>query len=222
MFTCTRQHIGQRGLAGLGLDGVLPFLVSTRVVRHCESDLLCQIRHRIAKARAGVLSHESNRVARSAAAEAVVELLARADRKTRRLFAMKRAKAHQIGAALFQLHMAAHHIGDVDARKQFGNKARWNHRASLAKESAHAVFHDRGEAYTPLPLKAMPTLPAGSCTPPQAVCRRCTRCPSTTRRQDCHAHLQCATSARHSPPADQSTATGDLGTWPCDCLPGST
>jgi hypothetical protein len=42
---------------------------------------------------------------------------------------MKRAQALVIGAALFQLDVAAHHIDDIDAVEQIGNEGLWNHEA---------------------------------------------------------------------------------------------
>ena len=35
---------------------------------------------------------------------------------------MKRAQAHEIGAALFKLHMAAHDVDNVSPREQFLNE----------------------------------------------------------------------------------------------------
>jgi hypothetical protein len=35
---------------------------------------------------------------------------------------MKWAKAHVVGAALLQLHIAAHHINDIDAVEQILNE----------------------------------------------------------------------------------------------------
>ena len=32
---------------------------------------------------------------------------------------MKRAQAHEVGAAFFQLHMASHHLDHIDAGEEF-------------------------------------------------------------------------------------------------------
>ena len=50
-----------------------------------------------------------------AAAEAMVELLGRADREGGRLFAVKRAARHVIGAALLERDVALDELDDVDA-----------------------------------------------------------------------------------------------------------
>ena len=70
------------------------------------------------KAHAGVFDQEADRVAVRAAAEAVIELLARADREARRLLAVERAQAHEVGAALLELDVAADDLDDVDAGQQ--------------------------------------------------------------------------------------------------------
>jgi hypothetical protein len=50
-----------------------------------------------------------------AAAEAVIELLGRADAEARRLLAVEGAQPHVVGAALPELDMATHDLDDVDA-----------------------------------------------------------------------------------------------------------
>ena len=54
-----------------------------------------------------------------AAAEAVVELFGGADAERGRFFAVEGAQAHEIGAALFELHVATHHVDHIDAVDQF-------------------------------------------------------------------------------------------------------
>ncbi len=53
-----------------------------------------------------------------AAAEAVIELLSRTNRKRRALLVVKRAQPHEVRAALFQLHVPADHVDDIDAVEQ--------------------------------------------------------------------------------------------------------
>jgi hypothetical protein len=36
---------------------------------------------------------------------------------------VERAQPHQVGAALLELHMAADHVDDIDARQQIRNEA---------------------------------------------------------------------------------------------------
>ncbi len=54
----------------------------------------------------------------SAAAEAVIELLARTHRERGRFFAVKRATGTEIGAAFFERDMALDQIDNVDSIKQ--------------------------------------------------------------------------------------------------------
>jgi hypothetical protein len=45
------------------------------------------------------------------------KLFGGADAETGGLFAMKRAQPHEVGPALFQLDVAAHHLDHIDAGK---------------------------------------------------------------------------------------------------------
>ena len=108
------QHAGQRGLLLAHLRGPGPVLRRDVVVWHLQAVLLGQVFHRLDKAHAGVFHQETDGVAVFAAAKAVVELLGRADAEGRGFFAVKRAQAHEIGAAFFELHEATddvHHVG---------------------------------------------------------------------------------------------------------------
>ena len=126
-----RQHIGQGG-AALFLGGGLVALGRRLVVfGQGQSDLLGQVLHRIDEGHAAVFGQEADGVAVRPAAEAVIELFARADGEAGRLFGMKRTQATQIGTALAELHMAPDELDDVDAGKQVVNESRWNHRLIL-------------------------------------------------------------------------------------------
>ena len=92
------------------------------VLGHLHAKLLGQVIDRFDKAHAGMVHQKTNRIAVFAAAKTVVELLGRADRKRGRFFAMKRAQAHVIGAAFFQLHIAPNDVHDIGAREQLLNK----------------------------------------------------------------------------------------------------
>src|SRR5438874_4362083 len=61
---------------------------------------------------------EADGVAVGTAAEAVVELLGRADGERRRLFVMERAEAEVVGAALLELDVARDDVDEVDAIEQ--------------------------------------------------------------------------------------------------------
>ena len=54
------------------------------------------------------------------------KLFARADREGGGFFAMKRAQAHEIGAAFFQAHIATHHFDNVGASDQLLDESLWN------------------------------------------------------------------------------------------------
>ena len=72
---------------------------------------------------AGVVHQEADGIAVFAAAEAVVELFGGAHRERGRLFPVKRAQAHEVGAALFELHIAAHDLHHIGARDEFLDEA---------------------------------------------------------------------------------------------------
>jgi hypothetical protein len=87
-----------------------------------HADALRQVLDRVDETHARVFDQEADRRAVCAAAEAVIELLGRADREARGFFVMEWAQAHVIGAALFQLDVAANHVDDVDTVEQIGNE----------------------------------------------------------------------------------------------------
>jgi hypothetical protein len=68
-----------------------------------------------------------------AAAKAVIKLLGRANGKAGRFLVMERAQAAEIRAALFELHIATHHIDDVDTIQQILNKTLRDHAAGCRK-----------------------------------------------------------------------------------------
>jgi hypothetical protein len=83
VLRCFFEHLGQRRLTRLGLRRRAPLVVAALVVGHLQARLLRQVADRIAKTRAGMFGQKADRIARRAAAEAVVELLGRADGKAR-------------------------------------------------------------------------------------------------------------------------------------------
>ncbi|MCY1536030.1 hypothetical protein D9M68_714670 [compost metagenome] len=121
-------HVGVRGLLQHVVERHL-FLPLQRcaltvlwrgvVLGYLQAGLLGQVLHGLDKGHAGMLHLEADGVAVGAAAEAVVELLGRADAERRRFFAVERTQPHQVGSAFFQLDVAAHHVDHVDAVEQF-------------------------------------------------------------------------------------------------------
>ena len=117
-----RQHLRERGAALALLRVARFFLRAARVFGHGQAALLGQLVHGLGKARAGVLHQKVDGVAMLAAAEAVIELFGGADAERGRFLGVKRAQAHEIGAAFFQLHVAAHHLHHVGAGQQLLNE----------------------------------------------------------------------------------------------------
>ena len=60
-----------------------------------------------------MVHQKADGIAIFAAAKAVVELFGRAHRKGWRLFPMERAQAHEVGAPLLELHVAAHDLHNI-------------------------------------------------------------------------------------------------------------
>ena len=127
-----RHGVGQCQALGL-IRGTLRRRQPVIVFRHGHAGVLRQILDRLDEAQPGILHQERDRGAVRAAAEAVIELLGWTDGEARRLFAMERAQTHQIGAALLQLHIIAHHVDDVDAVQQVLNEGLWDHGALILR-----------------------------------------------------------------------------------------
>jgi hypothetical protein len=75
--------------------------------------------HRLDEAHARVFHEKADGVAVHPAAEAVIELLGRADREGGGFLAVERAQAHEIGAALLELHIAPDDLDHIGARDEF-------------------------------------------------------------------------------------------------------
>ena len=121
------QHIGQRGAALLLRGGLFALGGRAVFLGHRQADLLCEVFHRVDKGHAAVFGQEADGVAVRAAAEAVIELFARADREARRLLGMEGAQAAQVRTTLAKLHVPAHHFGNVDTGQQVVDKGRRDH-----------------------------------------------------------------------------------------------
>jgi len=116
------QHAGQRRLlfAQVGRPG--PVLRRNVVFGHLQAVLLGQVLDGLNECHAGMVHQEADGVAIFAATKAVVELFRGADAEGGRFFAMKRAQAHEVGAAFFELHIAADDIDHVGTRQQLLNE----------------------------------------------------------------------------------------------------
>ena len=112
------QHIGQRGLLLAGSGGAFSVLGRDVVIGHLQAHALGQILNRFDETHARVVHQKADGVAVLAAAKAVVELLGGAHAERGRLFPVKGAQPHEVGAPFFELHIAAHDIDHVDAREQ--------------------------------------------------------------------------------------------------------
>ena len=113
------QHIAQGGLFLAGGGGAFALLGRDIVFRHLEAHLACQVLNGIDKAHARVLHEKADGIAVLATAKAVVELLGRADAERGRFFAVEGAQPHEVGAALLERDIAAHHLDHVHAGEQF-------------------------------------------------------------------------------------------------------
>ena len=109
------QHVGQGGTLFALARGALALGRAALVFRHLHAILLREIVHHLHEAGTGVVHEEADGVAVLAAAEAVVELLGRADGEAGRLFRVERAQARKVGPGLLQLHVAADDVHDVGA-----------------------------------------------------------------------------------------------------------
>ena len=128
-----RQRIAERH----GLRALLSLLLGRQpraFARHGQSGRLRKLLDRLDVGQPAVLHQKADRTAVCAAAEAMVELLGRRDRKRRGFLRMERAQAHKVRAALFQLDVTADDIDDVDPVQQILNKGLRNHRRARANE----------------------------------------------------------------------------------------
>ncbi len=117
-FTRFFEHIAQAVL--LGFLGCRFGTVFGRLLffGHHHAGLLGQVFHRFDEGHARVLHQEADGIAVFAAAKAVEKLFGGADAETGGFFAVKRAQAHEVGAAFLELHVLAHDVDHVDAGQQ--------------------------------------------------------------------------------------------------------
>ena len=109
------EYVAQGGLLLALCFGAGAVLRAGAVIRHLHAVLGGQVLHGFDKAQAVVLHQEIDGITAFAAAKAVVELLAGADGKRGGFFAMKGAKAREVGACFFELHIAPHDLNHIDA-----------------------------------------------------------------------------------------------------------
>src|SRR5260221_1429621 len=95
------------------------FLYARLEIRHLHADRFGEILYRFDVAKALVFDEEGDGVSVHAAAEAVIELLGRADGKRGRLLGVERAAGRVVRPALLQRDAALDHVHDVDAMEQF-------------------------------------------------------------------------------------------------------
>ena len=109
------EHVGEAGLLVLLRGLALAFGGTDVLLWHLQADLVREFLHGLDEAHARVFHQKADGVAVLATPEAVIELLARADREGWRLLAVERAQAHEVGAAFSELDVAAHDVDHVDA-----------------------------------------------------------------------------------------------------------
>ena len=143
------HRLGQRRLPGaLDLDAL-------RDLGHLHAGVMGEVLDRVDEAQAGVLHDETDGAAVGAAAEAMVELLGRADRKRGRLFRMERAAGRVVGAGLLQRDIALHHVDDVDAGQQFLDEGLGDH----GRQAASAADCSTAQPPLRLALTSLETSP---------------------------------------------------------------
>jgi hypothetical protein len=140
---CPAHQLGQAILRLPQAAAVGPFVFRALVFGHRQAHLLGKVVHGFHEAQAHVLGQEAQCITVGAAAEAVVGLPARADDETWRLLAVEGAQALEIDAGLAQLHMPAHHLGDVDARQQVLDEAGRNHAGQSIGARQVSLKHKR-------------------------------------------------------------------------------
>jgi hypothetical protein len=128
-----RHEFGQRRL-------LRPLGAIALFVGHLQADRRGQVLDRLDEADAGMLHQEADGAAVGAAAEAVVELLGRADREGRRFLGMERAAGAVVGPRLLQRDVALHHIDDVDAAQQFLDEALGDHAGIMPRISRRPAW----------------------------------------------------------------------------------
>ena len=112
------QHFAQAGVLVARGGCALAVLGAALLLGHRQARALGQLLYGFDKAHAAVLHQKANRIAVFAATKAVKELFGRTDAERRRLFPVKGAQAHEVGAALFELHIAPDDVHDINACEQ--------------------------------------------------------------------------------------------------------
>ena len=97
------------------------------LLRDLEARASGQVFDGLRKRQAQVLHQKTHGRAMGPAAKAVIELLAGTDRKRGGLLGVKRAQPAVVDAGLFELHITADELDDVDALKQCVNEGLGNH-----------------------------------------------------------------------------------------------
>ncbi len=139
------EQVVERGLLLALLGGAGALLRAQVFLRHLQAGLLRQVLDRLDEADAGVLHQEADRVAMLAAAEAMEELLGRADAEGGRFLAVEGAQPHEVGATLLELHIATDDLDDVDARKEFlDERLRYGHGAIFADAALRCPQTENG------------------------------------------------------------------------------
>ena len=94
---------------------------------HRHAHVLRQIFHRLDKTQSRILHQKTYRSAVRTTTKAVIKLLGRTDRKAGRFFVMKGAEATEIRATFLELHVATHHVDDVNAVQKILNETLRDH-----------------------------------------------------------------------------------------------
>ena len=128
------------GLGGGFFQGLLALFAArarfgaflpTFLLRHRHAGAVGQILHGFGEAQSLVFHDETDGRAVRAAAEAVVELFARADGERRGLFFVERAAGHVVGAAFLQRHALVDDVDNIGFGQQLVDEFAGNHASAL-------------------------------------------------------------------------------------------
>ena len=114
----TRHDLDQRAR----LAGFFVLEAAAFAFRHLHAGPRGKIFHGIDETESLIFHDEADRRTVGAAAEAVVELLGRADREGRRFFVVEGAAGGVVGAGFLEGHVAIHQFDDVDPGQQILNE----------------------------------------------------------------------------------------------------
>ena len=102
-----------------------PFSRAAGFARHVHANAIGQRFHRLGKIDILVIHDKAKRVAASATAEAIVELLIAINREGGSILVMERAACRVVFAGFLELHPPIHHLNDIDPVQKVVEELLW-------------------------------------------------------------------------------------------------